>query len=81
MSMRVWILFVIALHKVNCYSNLCKIKLGPTEQDILRCCTDYIPLEDSGLEHGLWICRKHSNDVARQVKTPGRPTMVVARQI
>ena len=28
-----------------------------------------------------WICRKHSNDVARQVKTTDRSTIFVARQI
>ena len=26
-----------------------------------------------------WICRKHSNDVARQVETPGKSTTFVVR--
>ena len=28
----------------------------------------------------MWICRKHSNDVARQVEIPGKSTIFVARQ-
>ena len=28
-----------------------------------------------------WICRKHSNDVARQVETPSKRTIFVERQI
>ena len=28
-----------------------------------------------------WICGKHLNDVARQVETPGKSTIFVARQI
>ena len=28
-----------------------------------------------------WKCRKHSNDVARQVEIPGKSTVFVARQI
>ena len=27
------------------------------------------------------ICRKHSNDVVRQVEVPGKPTIFVVRQI
>ena len=28
-----------------------------------------------------WICHKHSDDVARQVETPGKRIIFVARQI
>ena len=33
------------------------------------------------LSQGKVICRKHSNDVARQVEVPSKRTIFVARQI